>query len=133
MKKIRVLLIVLSITTWTHSQEAMSKKEKIVALLEMNNNSKFFTDLVALNIQKIDKEKQTNFRQEIAVLANSTKEKAVAFFNKKYSDKDIQVIYDDYAVPNRMVYSQKTLSFLREWKTHKRDFQKDFKKIFAKY
>ena len=133
MKKIVVLLIVFSITTWSYAQEAITKKEKIIALLEMNNNSKFFADLVALNIEKIDKEKQENFRQEIAILTSSTKEKAVVFFNKKYSDKEIQIIYKDYAVPNRMTYSQKTLSFLREWKTHKRNFQKDFNQIFATY
>ena len=133
MKKVFFLILVFSFTSIVFSQENNLKKEKIIALLEMNNNSKLFTKLVALNIQEIDKDKQLAFRREIAKLAIDKNEEAIVFFMEKYSEDDINAIFTDFSVPNRLAYSQKTLSFMREWKSYKLLFQKEFKKIFETF
>lgn len=133
MKKTFFLLLVFTFVSIGFSQENNTKKEKIIALLEMNSNSKIFTELVTLNIQEIDKNKQEEFRNKIAELEEKKKEEAIIYFLKKYSEKDINAIYADYSVPNRMAYTQKTLSFLREWKTFKMLFQKEFKEVFMSF
>ena len=127
------MILVFSLMSIGFSQETNSKKEKIIALLEINANSKIFTELVTLNIQEIDKDKQLDFRKKIDKLAKNKKEEAIIFFMKKYSKADINTIYEDYSTPNRLAYSQKTLSFLREWKSYKILFQKEFKEVFKSF
>jgi len=133
MKKVFFMILVFAMISIGFSQENISKKDKIVALLEINDNSKIFTELVTLNIQEIDKEKQLDFREEIDKLARNKKEEAIVFFMKKYSEDDINAIFTDYSVPNQLAYSQKTVSFLREWKSYKSNFQKEFKEFFTSF
>jgi len=133
MKKLVLLSFLLFYVILGISQESISKKDKIIELLEMNNNSKYFTDLISINIEKISIDKQDDFRNEINTLAEIKKNEAIDFFIKKYSKADINAIYNDYSVPNQFSYSQKTLSFLREWKTYKLIFKKEFNAIITKY
>lgn len=133
MKKLFFLLVFFTFISFGFSQKNETKKEKIITLLEINDNSKLFTELVSLNINKITKNKQASFRSEMQELARKKKKEAIIFFMKKYSMREIDAIYLDYSVPNRLSYSQKTLSFLREWKTYKLLYQKEFKISFANY
>lgn len=133
MKKTLLVLLFISFFNQAFSQTNEAKKTKITTLIEMNDNSKYFTELVSINIDKIKKDKQASFRNEIAMLAAKKKAEAIRFFMKKYSTKEINAIYADYSVPNSLAYSQKTLSFLREWKTYKLLFQKEFKAVFSRY
>lgn len=133
MKKSILILLFIHFVSIGFSQNNDTKKDKILALLALNDNSKYFTELVSINIDKIDVDKQEGFKDEIAVLASKKKEEALVYFMKKYSIKDINAIYTDYSVPNKLAYSQKTLSFLREWKSYKLQFQKEFKSVFATY
>lgn len=133
MKKIFLLFFVFAIISTSFSQNDISKKDMIIALLKMNDNSKIFTELVSINIESIPVQKRVDFQKEVEEVASKKKKEALAFFLKRYSEKDIDKIYSEYSVPNRFAYSQKTLSFLREWKTYKMLFQKEFKKIFSRY
>lgn len=133
MKKSLLILLFINFVFLGFSQDLDAKKDKIIALLELHNNSKYFTELVSINIDKIEPAKQESFKKEIAALASKTKEEAITFFMKKYSTKEINAVYTDYSVPNKLAYSQKTLSFLRRWKSYKLQFQKEFKSVFATY
>lgn len=133
MKQILLFIVVVFIGFQSYAQNDDDLKNSIIKLMEVKNNSNFFTELVDLNIHHIKKDKQHSFRNQIAELAENKKAEAIAYFIKRYTKKDIDAIYKDYSSLNSLAYSQKTNSFLKEWQSYKNQFQKEFKKVFATY
>jgi predicted RecB family endonuclease len=130
MKKITLFLaFILSLSMFSQEVKEVSLDE----LLTVNDNSVIFTQLLENNIHYIEDERQEAFKNEIEALAQKKITKAKKYFNKKYSRKDINHIYAEFTQNGRMNFNPKTLSFIREWRSYKREFQKEFKVLFMEY
>jgi len=129
----KTLLFLALIFSFQLFSQEINKQVSLDDLLTVNDNSKIFTQLPKDNIHYLTKEKQEAFKQEVAVLAQKKIAIAKKYFNKKYSAEDINSIYAEFTQEGRMNFNPKTLSFIREWRSYKREFQKEFNALFMEY
>ena len=102
-------------------------------ILEINNGTEMFDKLVSSALPNIAPEKQDDFKQKANTLIQNKKNEAVAYFQKKYTQKDLNDIYQELSQPDLMSYSEKTTVFLKEWRIYKTKFQTEFKQFYYSY
>jgi hypothetical protein len=133
MKKFSLLTLLFLLSSMAFSQDELKQNITLDKLLSVNDNSLVFTKLVKDNISYISVAKQEDFKTKVANLAKQKKDKAKVYFSKKYTQKDINEIYAEFTQNGRMNFNPKTLSFVREWRTYKREFQKEFNQLFFEF
>jgi hypothetical protein len=130
MKNLIYTLFALFITVSGFSQEKTAFTSSLEKLMNAKNGSAIFTRILDSNIDNVAPAKQAEFRQKINAAAEEAKANAIKYFTKKYSQDDINEIYTEFTTEGRIDYTQKTLTFIREWRNFKGQFQKRFKEIY---
>ena len=126
-------LFFLSLTFVGLAQSGVSYDRKLEALIALDNQPDIFKELLEKNIEYIDDNRKASFTKAIEELNASIKNEAVKYFKKKYDLQDINKIYAELSEKGKIAYYQKTLSFLREWRSYKRKYQKEFNRKFIAF
>jgi len=129
MKKILVSILVLFSSFLSFAQNS-AYTQSLEKLMHAKNGDAIFSRLVESSTQNIEVAKQANFKQKANKLAFSKQAEAVEYFTKKYSQADINEIYTEFTSEGRIDYTPKTLTFIREWRNFKGEFQKEFKELY---
>jgi hypothetical protein len=132
MKRIIYTFIALFITVGSFAQEKSAYTKSLEKLMEAKNGSAVFESILESTIKNVETAKQADFKQKVELSAASIKAKAIQYFTKKYSQKDINEIYTEFTTEGRIDYTPKTLTFIREWRNFKNQYQKEFKEIYSK-
>ncbi len=130
MKNLFYTFIALFVAVGSFAQDKDAFTSKLEKLMDAHNGSTIFSRILESNIDNVAPEKQAEFRQKITEEAAKIRAEAITYFTKKYSQEDIDAIYTEFTTEGRIDYSQKTLSFIREWRNYKGQFQKRFKEIY---
>lgn len=131
MKKIFTLITLFLIGLQGYSQNGSNIT--VLSLMEMNSGGDFFERLIQSAVPNIAEEKQADFIQKAETLAATKKAEAKKFFEKKYTQKDIEEIYVELSQEDRISYSEKAAGFLKEWRSYKTQFQTEFKLLYNTY
>ncbi len=130
MKKIIYTFVALFITVGSFAQDKSAFTKSVEKLMNARNGSDIFERILESNIDNIETTKQVDFKQKVESAATTTKEEAIQYFTKKYSQEDIDEIYTEFTTDGRIDYTPKTLTFIREWRNFKNQFQQEFKEIY---
>ena len=130
MKNLFYTFIALFMSIASFAQSSQAKTQSIEKLLDARNGSTIFTRILDSNIDQVAPDKQAEFKQKINAEAAAIRADAIQYFSKKYSQQDIDAIYAEFTTEGRIDFSQKTLSFIREWRNFKGKFQQRFKEIY---
>lgn len=130
MKKLLVSFIALFISIGSFAQENSAYTKSLEKLMQAKNGSTIFTRILESNIQGVETSKQAEFQQKINELAELKKVEAMKYFSRKYSQADIDEIYTEFTTEGRIDYTPKTLTFIKEWRNFKTQFQQGFKEIY---
>jgi len=101
--------------------------------MEINNGADIFERLIESTLPNIATEKQAEFKTKAEALALNKKNEAKKYFEKKYDQKDIETIYGELAQEDRVSFSEKTTSFIKEWRSFKAEYQTAFKELYNSY
>jgi len=130
MKKLLISLIVLLVSAGSFAQSKSALDQSIEQLMQAKNGATIFTRITESNIKNIETSKQADFQQKVEALAAAKQNEALKYFAKKYSQADINEIYTEFTTEGRIDYTPKTLTFIREWRNFKSQFQQDFKVLY---
>lgn len=128
MKKTFSFIFLFIATNFMFSQNASVKN-----IMEINGSADIFFKLIESTLPNISKEKQVDFKAKAEKLAETKKNEAQKYFEKKYPQKDIDLIYSELKQEDRLSYSDRTTEFLQEWRLFKTEFQTDFKKLYNSF
>lgn len=110
-----------------------SQTVTVEKLMSLNGSADIFERLINSSIQNVAPEHQADFRNKAETLATNKKLEAQKYFQKKYSQKEIEEIYNELNQSERLSYSEKTNSFIKEWRSYKAEYQAAFKDLFGSY
>ena len=133
MKKVIYTFIALFITLGSFAQEKNAYTKSIEKLMNAKNGTAIFERILDSNIDNIEVTKQAEFKQKVELSATTKKAEAIQYFTKKYSQEDIDEIYTEFTTDGRIDYTPKTLTFIREWRNFKNQFQQEFKEIYSTF
>lgn len=102
-------------------------------LMSANNGADIFERMLASTLPNIAAEKQADFKQKAETLANNKKTEATKYFEKKYSQKEIDLIYAELSQEDRVSYSEITTNFMKEWRSYKTQYQSEFKVLYNSF
>ncbi|GEM_PF-3723995 len=129
MKKLILPILLVFITFKIQGQSNVSALQ----LMELNNGTDIFSKLIDNTTPNIAEDKQADFKLKAEKLAQNKKSEAVAYFEKKYTQKDLSEMYAELKQEDRVSYSEKTAGFLKEWRAYKTSFQSQFKQLYNSF
>jgi hypothetical protein len=129
MRTIFYTIIALLFTSSIYSQDKAALVDKVMTV---NNGNDIFIRLQENNTS-IPDEKKAEFKALIQKKADELQAEARKYFMKKYSADDLNEIYTELNTPGRISLSEKTLSFIREYRSYKIKFQKYFKEQYIAF
>ncbi len=128
----RTILLTIVTFIFATGAFAQSKADLVEKVLEVKNGKAIFTRLTEDN-QNIPDAKKAEFKELINKKAEELLNEARNYFMKKYSEEDLEEIYNELNTPGRIALSEKTLGFIREYRSYKIKFQKYFKEKYIAY
>jgi len=102
-------------------------------LMSAKNGADIFEKMLASTLPNIAAEKQADFKQKAETLATNKKTEATKYFEKKYSQKEIDLIYAELSQEDRLSYSEITSNFIKEWRSYKTQYQSEFKLLYNSF
>lgn len=127
MKKLLLTLIFLTSITM------LSQNVSVDKLMSLNGSADIFEKLITTSVQSIPADKQADFKSKAGNLSTSKFAEAQKYFQKKYSPKDIEDIYNELSQSDRLSYSEKTNAFIKEWRSFKAEYQTAVKELCNSY
>lgn len=127
MKKLLTVIVFFTVFS------SFSQSITLDKLMSLNGSSEIFDRLINSSVPNIATDKQADFRSKAQALSSSKKMEAQQYFQKKYSQKDVEDIYNELNQPEILSYSEKTNSFIKEWRNFKAEYQIAFKELYSSY
>ncbi len=135
MKKITILLLILFISLKGFAQKKASKIDidKAIQLVETKDDTNTYDDLLKSTLKEASNIEQEEFYNKIQLLIKDKKESNTVYFSRKFTQKEIIKICYELSNASLIGYSQRTVSFMMEWRSKRRELCKAYKTIYDSY
>ncbi len=130
---IRFLFLFFLMTVSSFAQTKADDIDKAIQLIEIYDGVTTYDTLLKSRLENISDPKQIEYCNKVVILITLKKTEITTYLSKRFTQKEIDKVYDELSNESLFVYSQKTISFIKEWRTKRRELEKSFKTICDSY